>query len=85
MDAVTPNNGSIGGHTFLTIVGDGFPSIDDIEVEIGSIPCDVDDASTTEIICVVLPAGTTHLVDNSGTDPCELTQISRVWGKYTHF
>ncbi|MBN3294523.1 PKHL1 protein, partial [Polypterus senegalus] len=51
--SVSPRRGGTGGGTSLTITGSGFSSTSsDVQVTIAGTPCDVQLASTTQIICV---------------------------------
>ncbi|XP_028646735.2 PKHD1 like 1, tandem duplicate 1 [Erpetoichthys calabaricus] len=51
--SVSPRRGGTGGGTSLTITGSGFSStLSDVQVTIAGTPCDVQLASSTQIICV---------------------------------
>lgn len=49
---MSPSSGSSSGGTLLTITGAGFASNkDDISVDIDGVPCEVINASWSEIVC----------------------------------
>ncbi|CBY36829.1 unnamed protein product, partial [Oikopleura dioica] len=67
IDSITPNQSSTAGGRILTINGRGFgTNADDIQVEIGNIPCDVESASWQEITCKTRARYETHHVVLAG-------------------
>ncbi|XP_053372849.1 fibrocystin-L-like [Mercenaria mercenaria] len=65
--SVRPTSGSIYGGTMITIKGNGFV-INGTNVKVGSVLCDVESISTTEIRCVTRTyrAGSFSIIINSG-------------------
>ena len=64
--AVSPDSGSIGGGTKVTIAGFGFNS-DNVTVSVGGATCEVESASLTTVVCVTAPAGA------AASQPVEVT------------
>lgn len=59
--SVVPSEGSILGGQSITINGNGFHSIDNTWVTIGSVPCQVESVSINEIICITGSEGSEEL------------------------
>ncbi|XP_059501744.1 PKHD1 like 1, tandem duplicate 1 isoform X2 [Stegostoma tigrinum] len=65
---VTPQQGSLYGSTKITISGSGFsPVLEDNVVQIGSVPCHINFASTNMLECVTGQTGRKFVIDNNGS------------------
>ncbi|XP_078542271.1 fibrocystin-L [Lissotriton helveticus] len=66
---VSPQRGSVYGGTKITITGSGFSTdLENNQVWLGSLPCQVTSSTEEEMECVIRSSDTTHLVSNNGSD-----------------
>ena len=63
--SISPSEGSTRGGTRLTLQGYGFCAMADLEVAVGTLPCDVQSATYTSIECITR--------DGTTTDPISVT------------
>ena len=69
MTNVSPRQGSLQGGTKVTITGVGFSSdLAANSVMFGEVPCTVESATQSVIICVMGNSGKVHQVTNQGED-----------------
>lgn len=67
---VFPTQGSLYGGTRLTLTGQGFSTNTSLtEVKVGNYGCNVESASTTQIICLLAETSSVVKIDNQGVHP----------------
>ncbi|XP_069076732.1 fibrocystin-L-like isoform X2 [Pleurodeles waltl] len=67
--SVSPQRGSVYGGTKITITGSGFSTdLENNQVRLGSMPCEVTSSTEDNLECVIQSSGATHLVTNNGAN-----------------
>ncbi|KAM5157489.1 fibrocystin-L [Mantella aurantiaca] len=67
VNSISPQYGSLYGGSHITLTGSGFSSNpQDNYVQIGSLPCNVSESSSTELTCVIQRPGNVYTVTNEG-------------------
>jgi hypothetical protein len=73
---VFPTQGSLYGGTRLTLTGQGFSTNTSLtEVKVGNHGCNVESASTTQIVCLLGDTSSVVKIDNQGVHPSKFCSV----------